>query len=196
MTAAVAPMVSADRREMTHTAASASRASTASTPPPQGNPCVSPNRFGIFEGDGLKSEIEESCSRRAGHSRPSAANEIANWTSPPASPPASAPPAPGRKKNRNPEGQMELGGTQRENQAGKCSFLWRMVLRGLLVIMLLQTLVFHYFADMVVAVPFTLSLYALTAAVPWSADRLKALGFGILSVAIWLVTLRWGAPLF
>jgi hypothetical protein len=91
---------------------------------------------------------------------------------------------------------MELGGTQRENQAGKCSFLWRMVLRGLLVIMLLQTLVFHYFADMVVAVPFTLSLYALTAAVPWSADRLKALGFGILSVAIWLVTLRWGAPLF
>ena len=91
---------------------------------------------------------------------------------------------------------MELGGTQRENQAGKCSFLWRMVLRGLLVIMLLQTLVFHYFADMVVAVPFTLSLYALTAAVPWSAYRLKALGFGILSVAIWLVTLRWGASLF
>jgi hypothetical protein len=80
--------------------------------------------------------------------------------------------------------------------AGKCSFLWRMVLRGLLMIMLLQTLAYHYFADMVVAVPFTLSLYALTAAVPWSARRCWAFGFSIVSVAIWLVTLRWGTSLF
>jgi hypothetical protein len=79
---------------------------------------------------------------------------------------------------------------------GKCSFAWRTLLRGLLIIMLLQTLVYHYFADMVVAVPFTLSLYALTAAVPWSAHRRRALGFGIVSVATWLVSIRWGTPLF
>jgi hypothetical protein len=80
--------------------------------------------------------------------------------------------------------------------AGKCNVLWRTVLRGLLIVMLLQTLVYHYLADMVVAVPFTLSLYALTAAVPWSAHRRRAFVFGVLSVAIWLVALRWGTSLF
>jgi hypothetical protein len=80
--------------------------------------------------------------------------------------------------------------------AGKCSFLWRAILRGLLVIMLVQTLVYHYFADMVVAVPFTLSLYALTAAAPWSVQRKTAFASGLLSVAVWMVALRWGTSLF
>jgi hypothetical protein len=82
--------------------------------------------------------------------------------------------------------------------AGKCRFLWRMVLRGLLIIMLLQTLVYHYFVDMVVAVPFTLALYALTrSVVPWPANQRRwAFGFGLVSVVVWLVTLRWGISLF
>lgn len=81
--------------------------------------------------------------------------------------------------------------------AGNCRFIWRTVLRGLLMVMLLQTLVFHYLADMVVAVPFTLSLYALTTAVPLPARlRRGAVGFGVLSVAVWMVALRWGTALF
>ena len=82
--------------------------------------------------------------------------------------------------------------------AGKCSLPRRMAMRGLLMIMLLQTLVYHYLADMIVAVPFTLTLYAISqAAVPWSAQQRRgAFGFGILSVVIWLVSLRWGSNLF
>ncbi|MGB7758526.1 MAG: phosphatase PAP2 family protein [Bryobacteraceae bacterium] len=82
--------------------------------------------------------------------------------------------------------------------AGKCRFVWRMILRGLLMIMLLQTLVYHYFVDMVVAVPFTLALYALTrSTLPWSANQRRwPFGFGALSVVIWLVALRWGTALF
>jgi hypothetical protein len=82
--------------------------------------------------------------------------------------------------------------------AGKCSRPWRTALRALLAIMLLQTLVFHYLADMIVAVPFTLALYAITQGeVPWSApERRAAAGFGFLAVAVWLVALRWGTGLF
>jgi hypothetical protein len=82
--------------------------------------------------------------------------------------------------------------------AGRCSLPWRMAMRGLLMVMLLQTLVYHYLADMIVAVPFTLALYAITqTAVPWPArQRRGAFGFGLLSVVIWLVGLRWGASLF
>ncbi len=82
--------------------------------------------------------------------------------------------------------------------AGRCTLPWRLTLRGLLAVMLLQTLVFHYLADMVVAVPFTLSVYAiLQTDVPWSApQRRGALGFGVITVAAWLVALRWGIPVF
>jgi hypothetical protein len=82
--------------------------------------------------------------------------------------------------------------------AGKCGWLWRWTLRGLLLIMLLQTLAYHYLADMIVAIPFTLALYAITqGGIPWSAiERRAAAGFGISTVAIWLVVLRWGTALF
>jgi len=80
--------------------------------------------------------------------------------------------------------------------AGRCSLPWRILLRVLLSIMLLQTLMFHYLVDMVVAVPFTLSLYALTAACPWSPGRLKAIGFGLATVAGWMIALRWGVRIF
>ncbi len=64
--------------------------------------------------------------------------------------------------------------------------------------MLLQTLVFHYLVDMVVAVPFTLALYALTRTdVPWPV-RQRRFGcvFGGLQVAAWMIALRWGTGLF
>lgn len=82
--------------------------------------------------------------------------------------------------------------------AGRCSWPWRMALRALLAIMLLQTLAYHYLADMIVAVPFTLTLFAITqTGVPWrSWPRMGAAGFGLASVAVWLVALRWGTPLF
>ncbi len=75
---------------------------------------------------------------------------------------------------------------------------WRLLLRGLLMLMLLQTLVFHYLADMVVALPFTLALYALTYSdVPWPArQRRYACYSGVLLVAAWLAALRWGAGFF
>ena len=82
--------------------------------------------------------------------------------------------------------------------AGKCGWLWRWTLRALLLIMLLQTLAYHYLADMIVAVPFTLALYAITqGGIPWSAiERRAAAGFGIATVGLWLVALRWGTGLF
>ncbi len=75
---------------------------------------------------------------------------------------------------------------------------WRWFLRGLLMVMLLQTLVFHYMADMIVAFPFTLALYALTqTSVPWSArTRRGTLGFAGLLFAVWLVALRWDTSVF
>ena len=81
---------------------------------------------------------------------------------------------------------------------GKCRFPWRTLLRGLLVLMLLQTLVYHYLIDMVVAVPFTLAIYALTrTSVPWPANpRRWAFGVGSASVALWMVALRWAIPAF
>lgn len=82
--------------------------------------------------------------------------------------------------------------------AGRFPIGWRWLLRGLLVVMLLQTLVFHYLVDMVVAVPFTLALYAVTqTAVPWSVrQRRNACVFGWLQVAAWMIALRWGTGLF
>ena len=45
--------------------------------------------------------------------------------------------------------------------AGKCQFPWRWIMRGLLAIMLFQTLAFHYLVDMIVSVPFTLAIFAV-----------------------------------
>jgi hypothetical protein len=82
--------------------------------------------------------------------------------------------------------------------AKRFSLPWRLALRGLLAVMLLQTLVFHYLADMIVSFPFTLALYALTeTSVPWSARaRRGTFGCGVSLVAIWLIALRWGTGLF
>ncbi len=82
--------------------------------------------------------------------------------------------------------------------ARRFSLPWRLALRGLLVLMLLQTLVFHYLIDMVVAVPFTLALYAaVQTTVPWSApQRRYTCLMGALLVATWMIVLRWGIPLF
>ncbi len=82
--------------------------------------------------------------------------------------------------------------------AGKCGLPWRLLIRSLLILMLLQTLAYHYLADMIVAAPFTLTLFALTrTTVPWSSpQRRAAVAFGLSCVTIWLVALRWGTFLF
>src|SRR5262245_29444843 len=56
----------------------------------------------------------------------------------------------------------------------------------------------HYLVDLVVAVPFALALQAVwTRGLPWNApERLYAFMGGSLAVALWLVLLRVGAPLF
>lgn len=87
------------------------------------------------------------------------------------------------------------------------AFLWtsrrfsrimRWVFTPLVAIMLLQTLEYHYLVDMIVAVPFTLAIYALTrTAVPWAArERWGSLVFGITLVLAWLLALRWFTPVF
>ena len=75
---------------------------------------------------------------------------------------------------------------------------WRLALRGLLAVMLVQTLVYHYLADMMVSFPFTLALYAATrSTVPWAArERRNAVVFGAALVALWMIAFRWATPVF
>ncbi|MFN7993244.1 MAG: phosphatase PAP2 family protein [Bryobacteraceae bacterium] len=79
-----------------------------------------------------------------------------------------------------------------------CRLRWRLPLWTLMGFMLLQTLVYHYLIDMVVAFPFTLAMYLLIrTTVPWSSIAWRsAFGFGLAVTACWLVLLRWGIGIF
>jgi hypothetical protein len=76
--------------------------------------------------------------------------------------------------------------------------VWRIILAPIVALTLLYTLSRHYLVDMVVAVPFTLAVYAVVEnRMPWNHPaRRLALCSGAACFGAWLIALRFGTALF
>ncbi len=82
--------------------------------------------------------------------------------------------------------------------APRLRVLYRFLLGTAIVLVLIYTLRCHYLIDMIVAVPFTIAVYAAIGTEPaWRrSTRLSVCALGSAQVALWVLALRFGVTAF